>query len=280
MARLLQALVVAAMTSSLAVPALARGHQTQVAQGSWQSGYPGAYQGSWQGQYPVQYPVYGAPVYAPPVYSAPVYNPPVYSAPAYNGQVAPPQGYVPAPQAAPDADPRYREMVERCQGVTTRHSGTTGAVIGGVVGGVVGNRVASGNRTIGTVAGAAVGAVAGGAIGKSVDKNRERECEEFFSSYAPPAPAYYGYGAPAGGYAYGYPSYGYAPMPGAPMTGAPMGYVMVPANAPQAVAPGQGACTETRTVSYEYVPVKKRYIGAPPRRPVVHDKRVKVPSGS
>lgn len=274
MARLFRALVVAAMTSSFAAPALAREHQTQVAQSSWQSGYPAAYQGSWQGQYPVQYPVapmvYGAPVYAPPVYSAPVYN-----APAYNGQVAPPQGYVPAPQAAPEADPRYREMVEKCQGVTTRNSGTTGAVIGGLVGGVVGNRVASGNRTIGTVAGAAVGAVAGGAIGKSVDKSRERECEEFFSSYAPPAPAYYGYGAPAGGYAYGYPSYGYAPM-----TGAPMGYVMVPANAPQAAAQGQGACTETRTVTYEYVPVRKRYIGAPPRRPVMRDKRVKVSSGS
>lgn len=281
MARLLRTLVVAAMTSSLAVPVLAREHQTQVAQSSWQSGYPGAYQSSWQGQYPVQYPaapmVYGAPVYAPPVYSAPV-----YSVPAYNGQVAPPQGYVPAPQAyvpapqaAPDADPRYREMVEKCQGVTTRHSGTTGAVIGGLVGGVVGNRVASGERTIGTVAGAAVGAVAGGVIGKSIDKNRERECEQFFSSYTPPAPAYYGYGAPAGGYAYGYPSYGYAPM-----TGAPMGYVMVPANAPQAAPQGQGACTETRTVTYEYVPVRKRYIGAPPRRPVVRDKRVKVLSGS
>jgi hypothetical protein len=245
------------MASGLAAPALAQA-PAQAAQGNWQSGYPGAYQGSWQGQYPAPPMVYyGAPVYAPPVYSVPVYSPPV----------VPPQGYVPAPQAAPDGDPRYREMVEKCQGVTTRHSGTTGAVIGGVVGGVVGNRIASGNRTLGTVAGAAVGAVAGGAIGKSVDKNRERECEEFFSSYAPPAPTYYGYAPQTGSYSAGYPAYGYAPM----------GYVMVPTNAPQAAAPALGTCTETRTVSYEYVPVKRRYIGAPPRRPVTRDKRVRVP---
>lgn len=262
MARLLRALVVAAMTSSLAVPAFARGHQAQVVQESWPSGYPGAYQSTWQGQYPAQYPApYGAPVYAPPVY--------------YTAPVAPPQGYVPTPQPGPEADPRYNEMVEKCRGVTTRHSGTTGAVIGGLVGGVVGNRVASGNRAVGTVAGAAVGAVAGGAIGKSVDKSREQECQDFFSSYAPPAPGYYGYTAPVGGYGYGYPSYVYQPY-----GYAPMGYVMVPANAPQAPVQGQGTCTETRTVSYEYVPVKRRYIGAPPRRPVYRDKRVRVPDGS
>lgn len=257
--------MVATMASSLAVPALA---QAQAAQGSWQSGYPGAYQSSWQGQYPAQYPVAPMP-YGGPVYSAPVYAPPVYSVPGYNGQVAPPQGYLPAPQAAPDADPRYREMVDKCQGVTNRNSGTTGAVIGGLVGGVVGNRVASGNRTVGTVAGAAVGAIAGGVVGKSVDRNRERECQEFFSSYAPPAPAYYGYAPQAGGYPGGYPAYGYAPM----------GYVMMPVNAPPAAAQAQAPCTETRTVTYEYVPVKRRYIGAPPRRPVVREKRVKVPSG-
>ncbi|KUR72265.1 hypothetical protein AQZ52_03015 [Novosphingobium fuchskuhlense] len=215
---------------------------------------------------------YGAPVYAAPMYSPPV----VFSPPVYNSQA--PQGYMPAQQAAPEADPHYREMVEKCQGVARRNSGTTGAVIGGLVGGVVGNRIASGNRTVGTVAGAALGAVTGGVIGKSVDKNREKECQEFFSSYAPPAPAYYGYAPVPAGYAYSTPAYGYAP----PMTGAPMGYVMVPAGAPQAAqqAQTQGPCTETRTVSYEYVPVKRRYIGTPPRRAAVHDKRVKLQAGN
>ncbi|WP_072383161.1 glycine zipper 2TM domain-containing protein [Novosphingobium sp. NDB2Meth1] len=275
MARLFRALAVTALASSLAVPALAHETPAQVpVQSSWQTTYPGVFPGG--------YPVYGGPVYSVPVYSVPMAPPqgsvpPQGYVPAPQGYV-PPQGYVAPPPPAADSDPRYREMIDKCQGVTNRHSGTTGAVIGGLVGGVVGNRVASGERTVGTVAGAAVGAVAGGVIGKSIDKKRERECEEFFSTYSPPqpAPGYYGYAAPAGGYAYGYPSYGYVP----PMTGAPMGYVMVPSNAPQAVASAQGACTETRTVSYEYVPVKKRYIGAPPRRPVLRDKRVRVPMGS
>lgn len=273
MARFFRALVVAMATSGLGAPALAHEQPAQApVQSSWQSPYPGVFPGG--------YPVYGAPVYAPPVYSVPVYPVPVAPPQGYVPQqgYVPPQGYVPVPPSAQDADPRYREMVDKCQGVTTRRSGTTGAVIGGLVGGVVGNRVASGERTVGTVAGAAVGAVAGGVIGKSIDKKRARECDEFFSTYAPPqpAPGYYGYTAPAGGYAYGYPTYGYVP----PVTGAPIGYVMVPSNAPQAVAPAQGSCTETRTVSYEYVPVKRRYIGAPPRRPVLRDKRVKVPVGS
>lgn len=271
MARLIRALVVASLASGLAVPALAREQQAPAAQAS----YPGAYQTSWQAQYPAPYPVQ-YPV-APMAYGAPVYAPPVYSVPVYSAPVAPPQGYVPAQPAAPDADPHYREMVDKCQGVTNRKSGTTGAIIGGVVGGVAGNQIASGDRTLGTVAGAAVGAVAGGAIGKSADKSREQECQEFFSSYAPqaPAPGYYGYLPPAGGYAYAPPAsgqpYGYAP---------PMGYVMMPANAPQAPAQAQGTCTETRTVSYEYVPVQRRYIGAPPRRAAPRDKRVKLPVGS
>jgi len=269
MARVIRAVLAAAMATGIAAPALA---QNQVpVQVSGQSGYVSGYQGV---------PMY----YAPPVwqsYQAPVYNAPVQSAPVYNG--------APPPQA-PQADPHYLQMVEKCQGVTRRNSGTTGAVIGGVVGGVVGNRVASGNRVIGTVAGAAVGAVAGGAIGKSVDRSRERECEEFFSSYsAPPQPGYgytYGYAPPAypGGYAYGYPAYGYPSYGYAPVNGPAMGYVMVPQGAPQtvpqAVPQAQGTCTETRTVTYEYVPVVRHYRGAPPRRPVVRDKRVLVPSGS
>lgn len=289
MARLLRALLAATMVTSLAAPALAREQAAAPApQANGQPGYPGV----WQGQYPMAYgaPVYGAPVYAQPVYSQPVYSVPVYNGqpvapqgymPAPQGYVAAPQGYVPGPQSAAETDPRYREMVDKCQGVARRNSGTTGAVIGGLVGGVVGNRVASGSRAIGTVAGAAVGAVAGGVIGKSVDKSREQECEEFFSSYAPPQAPSYGYAAPAGSYgypAYGAPAYGYAPG----MTGAPMGYVMVPANAPQAGAQQAqgGPCTETRTVSYEYVPVKRRYIGAPPRRAAPRDKRVRISDGS
>jgi hypothetical protein len=259
MARVVPAVLAAAMAASIAAPALA---QNQVPmQVGGQSGYVGGYQGA---------PMY----YAPPVwqsYQAPVYNGPVPAAPNYNG--------APPPQA-PQADPHYLEMVDKCQGVTHRNSGTTGAVIGGVVGGVVGNRIASDNRVLGTVAGAAVGAVAGGAIGKSVHRSRERECEEFFSNYsAPQQPGYgYSYGyAPAypGGNAYGYPAYGYAPV-----TGPVMGYVMVPQGAAPAAPQGQGTCTETRTVTYEYVPVVRRYRGAPPRRPVVRDKRVAVPQGS
>ncbi len=255
-----RALLAATMATGLSAPALAHDPAPQAPQANWQSGYPGAYQTTWQGQYPMAPMAYGAPGYSVPVYSQPVYAPPVYSVPVYNGQVAPPQGY-----PAADSDPRYREMVEKCQGVERRGSGTTGAVIGGLVGGVAGNRIVSGSRVLGTVAGAAVGAVAGGAIGKSIDKNREKECEAFFSSYAPPQ-------APA--YGYGYPGYGYAPG----MTGAPMGYVMVPVGSPQAAGQAQGPCTETRTVTYEYVPVKRRYISAPPRRPAVRDKRVRVGS--
>jgi hypothetical protein len=261
MARLVPALLAATLATGLVAPAAAHDPADQISQTTTQT--------TWQGQYPVAAMPYGAPVYG-----APVYSPPVYSAPVYNGAAAP-EGYLPAPQSAAVSDPRYREMIDKCQGVTHRNSGTTGAVIGGLVGGVAGNRIASANRILGTVAGAAVGAVAGGAIGTSIDKNRERECEQFFSSYAPQQAPGYGYGVPAGGYAYGYPAYGYVPM-----TGAPMGYVMVPAGAPQVAAPAQGACTETRTVTYEYVPVTRRYISAPPRRRVVHDKRVWVPSGS
>lgn len=278
MARLFDALLLAAMASGVAMPALAHAEQGPVPAGTAPSAVPGGYV------------VYGAPAYAPPVYSVPVYSVPAAPMQGYvaapQGYMPPPQGYVAIPQgyappqgygAAADTDPRYREMVEKCQGVTTRHSGTTGAIIGGLVGGVAGNRIASGERAVGTVAGAAVGALAGSAIGKSVDKKPQRECDEFFASYVPPqqSPGYYGYAAPAGGYAYGYPSYGYVPI-----SGAPLGYVMMPANAPQAAAPAQGNCTETRTVSYEYVPVRQRYIGAPPRRQAQRDKRVKVPAGN
>jgi hypothetical protein len=150
-------------------------------------------------------------------------------------------------------------MLDKCQGVTRRTSGTTGAVIGGLVGGVIGNRVASGNRVLGTVAGAAVGAVTGGAIGKSVDRSRERECEEFFSNYAPAQ----GYGPPPAGYpgAYPYPGYGYPAY----------GYTMVPVMMMQGP---QQPCIETRTETVTYVRERGQahYV---PRRPVYRIKRVK-----
>ncbi|MBX9884802.1 MAG: glycine zipper 2TM domain-containing protein [Novosphingobium sp.] len=159
-------------------------------------------------------------------------------------------------------------MLDKCQGVERRHSGTTGAVIGGViggvVGGVVGNRIASGNRVLGTVAGAAVGAVVGGAVGKSIDRNRQSECEEFFSSYAPPP----GYG-PAQPYpgvfpsgAPGYPPYGFYPA---------YGYVMVPILTTQGCC---SPCTETRTTTVTYVRERARkvYKVVPVKR--VKEKRV------
>ncbi|WP_295529075.1 glycine zipper 2TM domain-containing protein [Novosphingobium sp. Chol11] len=205
---------------------------------------------------------------------------------------APAYGYVPAPPGAypVQTDPSDAALAERCRRDGRAGSNIGGALIGGVVGGVIGNQVASGNRALGTVAGAAVGAVAGTAISKAENRARERareeECADYWArstptmGYLPPVGAYQT--APvyqsAPGVAYAPPAYGYG------YQYAPMGYVMVPAGAPQvvpqAVAQASGPCTETRTVTYEYVnvPLRRRY--APPRRPVVHDKRVRLPSGS
>ena len=241
MARILRAVLAATVATGLAVPALAHEHHQEAAQANWQSGYPAAYQNPYQGSYPNG--------------SAP------YSQPSWqgaNGQPMPQPVYNGAPPPNPaEADPRYREMLDRCQGVTRRNSGTTGAVIGGLVGGVIGNRVASGNRTLGTVAGAAVGAVTGGVIGKSVDRSRERECEEFFSSYAP-AP---GYGQPQAGYPGAYPGYGYPAY----------GYMMVPV---MMVQTPQQPCTETRTETVTYVRerIRHHYVA---RHPVYRVKRIK-----
>jgi len=164
---------------------------------------------------------------------------------------APANGGYPMPyqQMGYQGDPRSQEMMDRCQSYRP-DNGVGGALIGGAVGGIVGNRVISGNRTLGTVAGAAVGAIAGAVIDKAEDKGRERECRDFWSSYAPPSLPY---GASYPGYGYGY---------------APMGYMMVPV--PQAQ---QKPCVETKTVTYEYVDApRRRYI---PARPRPHDKRVK-----
>lgn len=242
MARPIRILLTAGLAVSLAAPAFAQDQAPPAApQGASVSGYPGVYQGTWQGTWQPA-PQAGTYVPGPGVYpSAGAYPPP------------------------PEADPRYRDMLEKCRGVERRHSGTTGAVIGGVVGGVVGNRIASGNRVLGTVGGAAVGALAGGAIGKSIDKNRQRECEEFFSSYAPPPgygpaqpyPGVFPYGAP--GYVpYGYPGYG---------------YMMVPVP----VVTTQGCCqpcTETRTTTVTYVRERVRKVYRPVRTKLVKEKRV------
>jgi len=238
MARIFRAVLAASMATGLAVPAPVYAQNQQPPQANSPSGYPGAYQAPHQGSYPATPLPYSQPSWQG-AYAQPM------PAPIYNG--------APPPNPA-EADPRYREMLDKCQGVSHRSGGTTGAVIGGLVGGVVGNRVASSNRALGTVAGAAVGAVAGGAIGKSVDRSRERECEEFFSSYAPPA----AYGPPPGVYqGYGYPAYGYMMVP----------VIMMP-------APQQQPCTETRTETVTYVRERAHHDYVP-RRPVYRVKRVK-----
>ncbi len=233
MAKIFRAVLAVAMIVGVAAPALA---QQEMAQASWPSGYPGAYQNPYQGGYPAAQP-YGQPVWQ-----------------GANGQPSW-QGNNSAPSPA-EADPRYREMLERCQNVGRRNSGTVGGLIGGVVGGVIGNRVASGNRALGTVAGAAVGAATGAVIGNSADRGRERECEEFFSRYTP-AP---GHGPQHAGYpypAYGYPAYG---------------YMMVPVMMVQGQQ--QQPCTETRTETVTYVREHSHHRYVRPH-PVYRVKRVK-----
>lgn len=197
---------------------------------------PGTWQGSWQGG--------------------------EWQGGSWQGGAAYPAGAYPAGAYPVQPDPRWRELEERCRNYGKRDNGVGGAVIGGVVGGVIGNRVAPGDRVLGTVAGAAVGAVAGAAIDKAEDRKRERtrdrECEEF---QAHSGAGYGAYPAPAPGYAYGYVPMGYVPM----------GYVMVPV---QPVQAAQQPCTETKTVTYEYVTVRSRKAWQRPA-PVRHDKRVK-----
>jgi hypothetical protein len=116
------------------------------------------------------------------------------------------------------------------------------------------------------VAGAAVGAVAGAAIDKAEDRGRERardrECEEFQTRTSG------GYAA-APGYGYGYVPMGYVPM----------GYVMVPV---QPVQAPQQPCTETKTVTYEYVtvPARKTWRRPAPARPIKRVKEKRVYTGS
>ncbi len=224
MARIFPTMLIATLAGAGAGPALAHDHEANMPQGTYQGAYPETYQGGYQGGVPMPY-----------------------------GGWPPASAYAPQQRAAPypqQDDPRYSDMVERCRRYAKPDNGVGGAVIGGVVGGVIGNRVASGNRTLGTVAGAAIGALTGRAIDKSEDKGRERECAEFFRSYAPAAP--YGQGYPG---AYGAPGYGYMMVP----------VYMVPGP--------QRPYTETTTTTVHYVTETRRRCA--PRRPVYRHQRVK-----
>ncbi len=254
MANPLRSLIALAVMLGTLLPGLVQAQPTQAPAQAANTAAPGVWQGHWEGG-------------------------------VWQGQWTPTDpayGYLPAAGGAypVQTDPNDAALAERCRTNGHRGNGIGGAVIGGVVGGVIGNRIASGNRALGTVAGAAVGAVAGNAISKAEsrarEKAREQECADYWARATPPM----GYLPPTGAYqptpgtAYAPPAYGNG------YAYAPMGYVMVPTGAPQAAPQAQSPCTETRTVTYEYVPVTRRYYSAPPRRPVFHDKRVKLPSGS
>lgn len=205
---------------------------------------------------------------------------------AHDGHPAPPSGVpdaegrvydgpmpdmAPPPGAHPDMRPEWRGHGDQARGgweaqrgewlnecrrrYRTSDNGVGGAVIGGVVGGLLGNRIGGrGNRTAGTIIGAGVGAVAGAVIDKAEDRGRGRDyCESYLDQYM----ANYGHGS----YGYGpQMAYGYA---------VPM--MMVPVMMVQAQT--QQPCTET-VVTEEWVTVPgHRYI---PRRPVIHDKRVRI----
>ena len=231
MARVFPKMLTLALLCAGAAPALAHDPVADVPQPGYQGGYPGPYQGGYQGGVPV--PHGGWP-----------------QGPSH----ALPQGAAPY---SPQEDARYRDMVERCRKYARPDNGLGGTLIGGAVGGVIGNRVASGNRTLGTIVGGAIGALTGRAIDKGEDKGRERECAEFFRSYAPQGS--YGGGYPAG---YGTPGYGHPAY----------GYMMVPVYFVQSP---QKPYTETKTTTVEYVTdthTRHRYI---PRHPVYRYKRVK-----
>lgn len=160
-------------------------------------------------------------------------------------------------QARGDWDARRGEWLDQCRRrYRTSDNGLGGALIGGAVGGLLGNRIGGrGNRTAGTIIGAGVGAVTGAVIDRAEDRGRERDyCESYLDQYM----ASYQHGG------YGHQmAYGYA-----------VPIMMVPVMMVQGQA--QQPCTETvtTTTTYEWVTVPgRRYI---PRRPVIHDKRVRV----
>lgn len=171
-----------------------------------------------------------------------------------------PQGGYGADYARQQADygQQREDWLRECR---RRHtsSGLGGAAVGGVIGGLAGSGIAGrGNRTTGAVVGAVVGAVAGAAVERGSSRGRAQdECEAWLAQYSQPAP----------GYAHGgYGQYGYAPQ-GYAGYAVPM--MMVP------VAQQGRQCKETVVTTYEYVdgPVRRRVIH---RRPVVHDKRVRM----
>ena len=238
------------------------------AQGVWQGHWEG---GVWQGQWTPAEPAYGYVPAPPGAYPAQSYPEQSYPAQSYPARSYPTQAY------PTQAYPNEAALAERCRTDGRRGNNVGGALIGGVVGGVIGNRVVSGNRALGTVAGAAVGAVAGPAISKAEQRARERAREEECAGYWARSTPSAGYLPPAGPYQPA-PGVAYAPAYAPPAPGyayAPMGYVMVPAGAPQpVVAPTTSPCTETRTVTYEYVDAPVQRYTAPPRR-IYHDKRVR-----
>ncbi|WP_226016227.1 glycine zipper 2TM domain-containing protein [Novosphingobium sp. FKTRR1] len=252
MTRLFTRLIATSLLLASGQPVLAQDNAAPPAPvagpGTWQGSWQG---GSWQGQW-----IPGAAGY--PSGSYPYGGYPYANYPSGAYQTA-------------ESDPRYREMEERCRDYGRRGNGggVGGAVIGGVAGGVLGNRIAPGDRTLGTVAGAAIGALAGAAIDKSESRRRQRardrECDEFYARTS-------GAGYPqTPGYGQAYP--GYAPAYGFPVGYVPMGYVMVPVQPVQAMTAPQQPCTETKTVTYEYVTVPTRKMWR--RAPIRHDKRVK-----
>ncbi len=138
--------------------------------------------------------------------------------PVYNQAV--PAGYYPAAQ--PVIFER-EQWLEECRRRTNgkdgdEKGGIIGSLLGAIAGGIIGNRVSDGERLAGTLIGAGTGGLAGLAIGSLIggrDKDDGYDCEASLDNYlnqngglvaaprlasrsipayAPPAPAYYGYG--------------------------------------------------------------------------------------
>ena len=279
MRRIPLASIAAVLAMGACAPALAHDHgeyqvSRQGAQAGWQGGWvsPTSYNYTWMG--------YDAPQTVRVPDNRAQYDRPDYDRRDYDRRDSD-ERYQDDPRQAGAAyartgyqDSHYQEMADRCQRLRPGGGGGGGALVGGAVGGLIGNRVASGDRLLGTVVGAGVGAIAGSAADRANHRARERECDEFFSRYAPPAPApvqpaY----APGGVYAQGpaYPQTAAYPMPGY----APYGYMMVPV-----ITQPQQPCVEKTVVTERWVeqPVRERVVYTRPkvvyRTVVLRDKRV------
>lgn len=188
--------------------------------------------------------------------------------------MAMPQGMPVAPvMAAPMAQPGYdqaafenarQDWLAECRHNHGHGNTVGGGFLGGILGGIIGHEVAGhGDKTLGTVAGAAVGAVAGGAIGHGVDKRGRRDwCEAYLDSHMTTTTTWGP--APAG---YTGPTYSYAMQPVTTMVPVMM--------MQQPVAVQTRPCKEN-VVTEEWVPEPNARRIIPRRRPVVHDKRIRV----